>query len=174
MVLERLENSRWGFDTNCFACEPSNEAGLRIPFFVDRERGVVTAEFSLDDRFSGTPTYLHGGVVLTVLDEAMAWATIALATVFAVTKETTTRFRAPVLVGSTYAVVARVDEDRDTDLRCSAEVVSIDGTVCTTAIATFVPLGPAEAPDAIGAELGADAVAHLRSAPAERQPDTGT
>ncbi len=74
-----LENARWGFESNCFVCEPRNDAGLRIPFFHDEASATVTATFTLDDRFSGAPSYLHGGVLLAVLDEAMAWATIALA-----------------------------------------------------------------------------------------------
>jgi len=32
MPLLSLTNDRWGFASNCFACEPTNEAGLRIPF----------------------------------------------------------------------------------------------------------------------------------------------
>jgi hypothetical protein len=41
----RLHNDDWGFDTNCFVCEPSNPAGLQIPFFHDTDRGLVLAEF---------------------------------------------------------------------------------------------------------------------------------
>lgn len=148
--MERLSNSRWGFESNCFVCEDANDGGLRIPFHADHEAGQVVAEFSLDDRFSGAPTYVHGGVVLSVLDEAMAWATIALAGSWAITKETTTRFRAPVRVGGSYRVVAQVTEDAGDELRCSAEVLDGDGTVCATATASFVPLGPAQAVDATG------------------------
>ena len=102
--LRRLHNEDWGFDSNCFVCEPRNEGGLQIPFFHDHGRDVVVATYSLGDRFSGAPSYVHGGVTLAVLDEAMAWATIAVGGKFAVTAETTTRFLRPVLVGKTYTV----------------------------------------------------------------------
>ncbi|MFP5322367.1 MAG: PaaI family thioesterase [Acidimicrobiia bacterium] len=151
--MERLTNTRWGFESNCFVCEDANEAGLRIPFHADHEAGEVVAEFTLDDRFSGAPTYVHGGVVLSVLDEAMAWATIALASSWAVTKETTTRFRAPVRVGGTYRVVARVTDDSGDELRCAADVLDGEGTVCATAQASFVPLGPAQAVEATGTDV---------------------
>ncbi len=137
MAVHALENARWGFESNCFVCEPRNDAGLRIPFEHDDEAGVVRATFTLDDRFSGAPTYVHGGVVLSVLDEAMSWATIAIGGVFAVTSETSTRFLRPVRVGRDHAVEAR---------------------------ATFVPLGPAQAVDAIGVALERDDARYVRGA----------
>lgn len=156
--MERLENGRWGFDSNCFVCEEANPAGLGIEFFADHDDAAVVADFSLDHRFSGAPSYVHGGLVLAVLDEAMAWATIALAGSFAVTKETTTRFRRPVRVDAAYRVRAEVEADEDDVLRCHAQVTDGDGTVCATASAVFVPLGPAHAVDAIGTAVdGADA-----------------
>ncbi len=72
----RLHNEDWGFDSNCFVCEPRNDGGLQIPFHHDLERDLVAATFTLGDRFSGAPSYVHGGVTLAVLDEAVAWATI--------------------------------------------------------------------------------------------------
>lgn len=161
--MERLENSRWGFDSNCFVCEEANPDGLGIEFFADVDDGAVVADFCLDQRFSGAPSYVHGGVVLAVLDEAMAWATIALAGSFAVTKETTTRFRAPVRVGGAYRVRAAVDGDDGKDLQCSAEVTDGDGVLCATASATFVPLGPAQALDALGTTATGDAAGFIRS-----------
>ena len=116
MTLIRLHNDDWGLETNCFACEPRNERGLQIGFFHDTEREVVVAEFELGDDFSGGPTLVHGGVVLTVLDEAMAWACIAVGGQWAVTQETTSRFHRPVRVGKRYTVEAAVvaaPDDRD-------------------------------------------------------------
>ena len=37
MALQPLTNAGWGFETNCFVCEPSNLLGLRIPYFLDEE-----------------------------------------------------------------------------------------------------------------------------------------
>ncbi len=158
MATHALENARWGFESNCFVCEPRNDAGLRIPFEHDDETDVVRATFTLDDRFSGAPTYVHGGVVLAVLDEAMSWATIAVGGVFAVTSESTTRFLRPVRVGRDHAVEARVDEAADDRLGTSATVLDGKGRACAEARATFVPLGPAQVVDALGvAPTGEDA-----------------
>jgi uncharacterized protein (TIGR00369 family) len=150
MATSRLENARWGFESNCFVCEPRNPAGLGIAFEHDDETDVVRAQFTLDDRFSGAPTYVHGGVVLAILDEAMSWATIAVGRVFAVTGETSTRFLRPVRVGRDHVVEARVDEAADDRLTTSATVLDAKGRSCAEARATFVPLGPAQAVDALG------------------------
>ncbi|MFT4658402.1 MAG: acyl-coenzyme A thioesterase PaaI-like protein [Candidatus Aldehydirespiratoraceae bacterium] len=78
MTKIRLHNDDLGYETNCFVCEQNNPAGLQIPFFHDTEHKLITVEFSLPGSFSGAPTMLHGGVTLSVLDEAMAWACIAI------------------------------------------------------------------------------------------------
>jgi len=148
--VQPLTNDRWGLASNCFVCEPGNESGLRIPFAHDEEADEVVAGFTLDDRFSGAPSYVHGGVLLAVLDEAMAWATIAVANRWAVTGETTTRFEQPVLVGRPYRVRARIDAAQgDARLLTSAEILD-DDTVCATARATFVVLGETQLAEAAG------------------------
>lgn len=118
MAVNRLTNEQWGFSSNCFVCEPKNELGLRIPFFHDGEREVVTATLELSNAFSGAPTYVHGGVILAVLDEVQSWATIAVAGKFAVTTKTATAFEKPVRVGKTYTL--------------EGEIRSIDGDTIET------------------------------------------
>ena len=162
MPLRRLTNAGWGFESNCFVCEPSNAAGMRIPFFHDEETGVVRAELNLDDRFSGAPTYVHGGVVLAVMDEAMAWATIALAGKFAVTTETSARFVHPVRIGRAYLVEARVDEPGEERMACSARVLDTEERPCAEATATFWVLSAAAAVDVIGKEITGDDTRYLR------------
>ena len=118
MSLIPLHNDDLGYETNCFVCEQSNADGLRIPFFHDTERNLVSAEFSLSNTFSGAPTVVHGGVSLAVLDEAMAWACIAIGRQWAVTTETSARFHRVVRVGSRYRVEAEV-----VDLRAGLDMV---------------------------------------------------
>lgn len=163
MTLTRLHNEDWGFDSNCFVCEPRNAGGLRIPFDHDTERDVVVATFTLDDTFSGAPSYVHGGVSLAVLDEAQAWATIAVGGRFAVTTETTTRFGRPVLVGRTYEVEARVTAQDDATLATAARITDHRGKVCAETTATFAVLGPAQAARATGADEASLDASYLRT-----------
>ena len=150
--LRPLHNEDWGFDSNCFVCEPRNDGGMQIPFFHDLGRDVVVATYSLGDRFSGAPSYVHGGVTLAVLDEAMAWATIAVGGKFAVTAETTTRFLRPVLVGKTYTVEGQLTAQTSEVIEAGARVTFGDGKVCAEATARFSVLGEAQARHATGAD----------------------
>ncbi len=162
MTRHRLTNEAWGFDSNCFVCEPRNATGLRIPFFHDDESELVVAEFTLDDSFSGAPSYVHGGVTLAVLDEAQAWATIAVCGKFAVTSETTTRFHRPVHVGRTFSVQATVTDQPDGQICTRAELRSQSGKLCAETTAVFAVLSEATAVDAIGADLDTIGREHLR------------
>jgi len=153
MTRHRLHNEDWGFESNCFVCEPKNVQGLQLPFFHDDEAGTVEAEFRLDDAFSGAPSFVHGGVTLAILDEAQAWAAIAVGGKFAVTTETTTRFRWPVKVGRTYRVVARITEQDTDTIATSAVVLSPSERACVETSATFAVLSAANADRAIGADV---------------------
>jgi uncharacterized protein (TIGR00369 family) len=163
MAVRRLDNGAWGFDTNCFVCEPTNARGLCIPFLYDDEAAVVTAEFTLGDEFSGVPRYVHGGVVLAILDEAMAWAAIAVAERFAVVHQTATTFDRPVRVGQPYRVTASVRTVTDATVTARAEVVEAGGggRRCAEAHARLVVMTAAEASSAIG-EVDQEHARYLR------------
>ncbi len=152
--LRPLSNDLWGFESSCFVCEPRNVAGLQIPFFHSLERERVVATFDLDERFSGAPTYVHGGVLLAVLDEAMAWATIAVAEKFAVTKETTSRFERPVKLHREHQVEAWIERIDGHHIETGAHIGRPDGKVCVQAHATFAVLAADQANAAAGADLG--------------------
>lgn len=156
MAVRTLDNAAWGFGSNCFVCEPSNPSGLRISFVADEEGAEVRAEFTLGPEYSGAPRYVHGGVVLAVLDEAMAWAAIALAGRFAVVADTRTRFEHGVAVGEAHRVAARIDRQGERTLEASAEVADNTGRRCARAAARLVVLSAVTAQAAIGTVAGPD------------------
>jgi uncharacterized protein (TIGR00369 family) len=151
-----LHNDDLGYETNCFVCEQTNRVGLRIPFFHDVESGVVTAEFTLGDAFSGAPSMVHGGVTLAILDEAMAWACIAIGRQWAVTSETSTKFHRAIHVDKPHVVEAEIVEQTDTEITTTARVLNMKGVVRAEARATFTALGEAELKRAIGLDDRAD------------------
>jgi acyl-coenzyme A thioesterase PaaI-like protein len=153
MPVEPLLNRRWGFDTNCFVCDPRNARGLQVPFFHDTERGVVLADFTLPADFSGAPSFVHGGATLALIDEGMSWATIALCEKFAFTKQTAATFDWPVRVGRPYRLEVRVAEADDRVIITEAIVLDAKSRQCVTARAEMAVLSEALAADAIGSEL---------------------
>jgi uncharacterized protein (TIGR00369 family) len=163
LQIRPLTNDGWGVDSNCFVCEPRNDAGLRIPFHHDVEAEEVVAEFTLDDRFSGAPQFVHGGVSLAVLDEAMAWATIAIGGAFALTRETTSRFRRPVTVGQVHHVRAWISGTDGDRILTEAEIVNADGQLCVSSHATFVTLDLDKASEAAGTQLDGETLDFVSS-----------
>ncbi len=168
MTVERLDASRFGFDSRCFVCDASNPRGLQVPFFQDTDAEIVFADFELPTEFSGAPTLVHGGVTLALIDEAMAWATIALAGVFAYTGETTARFAWPVRLGRPYRVEARVVEETGRRVSTEAAVLDAKRRSCVTATAAMVVLDLDQGAEAIGTEVTGEDAAYLR----ERGPSS--
>ena len=156
MAVRALNPGAWGFATQCFVCEPSNAHGLRIAFSYDEEARKVVADFTLGNEYSGAPKYVHGGVVLAVLDEAMAWAAIAAAGRFAVVRETTTTFEHGVRVGVAHRVEAEVETSGPVRIEASARVVDAAGRRCARARARLVVLSQDTAAAAIGDVQGED------------------
>ena len=60
----------------CFVCGTDNPHSIGITMFVDDE-GVLTSEFTLEERHQGPPGHAHGGASAAILDEVMGlvvWA----------------------------------------------------------------------------------------------------
>jgi acyl-coenzyme A thioesterase PaaI-like protein len=76
----------------CFACGPANPDGLRLKFSYTPSRHFVKCILRLDKRFTGATGYAHGGIIATLLDEAMAKSN-GLGGTRAVTLRLETRYR---------------------------------------------------------------------------------
>lgn len=122
-------------DHNCFGCGPANDCGLKLSF--QQDGAGVTALYiprSQDEGFFGI---VHGGIVTTMLDEAMAWATYA-GGVWAMTARLEVRFRKPVIVGSGLTVHGRIAQVRGKVVETAGEVRDSDGVILAEATATFI------------------------------------
>lgn len=148
MALTRLSNEQWGFSSNCFVCEPTNPLGLRQAFFHDTDRSLVVADLRLGGEHSGAPAYVHGGVQLALLDEAMAWAAIAITEQFAVTASFTSTFHHPLRIDKQYWLEAAIGERTESTLHATARIVDDQNRSRTSAAATLVVLSAAQATDA--------------------------
>ncbi len=164
LALHPLHNTAFGFPSECFACDPDNPVGLRLSFVHDDEADVVTADFTLGPAYSGAPRFVHGGLLLAILDEAMAWAAIALAERFAVVQSTATTFDRPVRIDEPHRVEASVSDRTDTAVTARASVADAGGRICAEARARLVVMSSAAAGAAIGPVTGAD-IRYLRPLP---------
>jgi acyl-coenzyme A thioesterase PaaI-like protein len=139
-------------DGRCFACGPQNEIGLKLKF-APAEDGVRSA-IVVPQPFQGWRGIVHGGIVMTLLDEGMAHAAAAAGS-RGVTAELTARFRAPVPIGEPLFVTGRVAWRRGRVFGLEAAVLAADGTLLAEGTGKFLERGPLEPGGKLGAPDGA-------------------
>lgn len=127
----------------CFVCGPDNPAGLKIPF-QRQENGDMTAAWPPGSSWEGFLGIVHGGVVSTVLDEAMSKAVAATGSE-ALTAELRIRFRLPVRSGDPFFIRGRIVRRSKRLIETEATLTSPDGTEHAHAWATFLALSKARA-----------------------------
>ncbi|NPV53289.1 MAG: PaaI family thioesterase [Firmicutes bacterium] len=120
----------------CFACGSYNPIGLRLEF-KKAGSGRVACCFTPRADYQGYAGITHGGIISTVLDEAMAHAIISQG-IGAVTASMEVRFKAPVPIGSSTTVEGLVREVKERLIRAEARLTLPDGTVAAEAVARFV------------------------------------
>ena len=82
----------------CFGCGPDNPEGMRLKFVLDETGKRFLCRFRLPHRYLGPPGHAHGGIIATILDEAMGKVN-KLRHVIALTKEMKVEYLKPVPLG---------------------------------------------------------------------------
>lgn len=141
-----METAEFLDDNMCFACGAKNSQGLGLRFRFDGSE--VAADIAFKQTFQGYRGIVHGGLISTLLDEAMV-TLLNKTGELAVTAELTVRFVTPARVGEPVRVTARLVERRGRIRKLEARVARVDGTEIARARSTCVRLGPlpAAAPD---------------------------
>jgi len=136
-VSEGLPNSR-----DCFVCGVDNPRGLRLKFHLDDHR-VFTA-VSLPEWSAGFRGTAHGGIVATLLDEAMSWAATCHARGPTATAEMTVRYRQPTPTGTELRLEAEVVKARGALMYVEARLLRADGLLLANSAGKHMKL-PASA-----------------------------
>jgi uncharacterized protein (TIGR00369 family) len=123
----------------CLVCGQNNPLGLRLSLFVDPGTGSISVDFTPRPEHIGFQGIIHGGVLATVIDEAMVWAATWAGKRFCVCGEMSVRFRRSAAVGEKLTITATVDLSRPKLLRTSA-IVSGAGGVLASATGKYVPV----------------------------------
>ena len=123
---------------NCFACSSNNPRGLRLDFRQE-EDGAMIAEWIPETDLEGYRGIIHGGLVSTVLDEAMA-KVVAASGCGALTAELRVRFREQVASRSAVRVKGWIESHGRRMIRTEASLAAPDGKELAHAWATFLPV----------------------------------
>lgn len=134
-TLQELVNSP---ENQCFACGPSNPVGLHLHF--ENVAGEATARFMAGANHGGWAGVVHGGILTTILDEAMAY-TLFFRGLMAMTGRLEVRFRRPVIAGMELNVRARIltESKRFADVEA---MIEHQGTPLAEAKGRFMKVGP--------------------------------
>jgi acyl-coenzyme A thioesterase PaaI-like protein len=126
----------------CFGCGDDNSAGLHLKFFVDEEQRVL-CRVRLAAQFQGPPGHAHGGIIATLLDEAMSKAN-RFRNIVAMTRHMSIDYRRPVPLGTDLVVEGWSEKDAGSASgrkhQCSAEIRDASGAVLACATGIFVEL----------------------------------
>ena len=120
----------------CFACGPDNARGLRLRFDT-RKSGESVAEWIPEKFTEGFRGIVHGGIVSTVLDEAMSQA-VAAAGLPALTAELRVRLRHHVPSTCLVQVRGWIDSHSRRLIKTEAAITDSDGIELAHAWASFL------------------------------------
>jgi uncharacterized protein (TIGR00369 family) len=125
----------------CFACGKHNSEGMRLKFTYDEERDCFVCRFRLGKRYTGPPGHCHGGIIATLLDEAMGKVN-KLRHVVALTKQITVDYRKPVPLNKPLRVESREVKVHGREHTNMAEILNQKGEVLARGQGLFIAIDP--------------------------------
>ncbi|MCJ7640793.1 MAG: PaaI family thioesterase [Desulfobacterales bacterium] len=117
---------------NCFVCGANNPGGLKLAFEIDKEKRTLKTAFAASPVFQGYDRIVHGGIISTLLDEAMAKLAYELG-FHAITATLDVRFKSPAPIQELLTVFGEITDVDKRMIKGKARVVKEDGTVLATA-----------------------------------------
>jgi uncharacterized protein (TIGR00369 family) len=138
--VRKLEPLSHGALNRCFGCGQTNRSGLRLKFFADEHR-IIICQVRLARRFEGPPGHAHGGIIATLLDEAMSKANRQFG-VLAMTRQMKVEYLKPVPLGTRLLLTGRHASCSERKHNCEAQIANKAGAVLARAKALFIEVDP--------------------------------
>lgn len=117
-------------DGYCFVCGPKNPIGLRLNFSFNGK--TIKTEFVPKKEHQGYLNIVHGGIISTLLDEAMVKLAIAM-DMPAVTASMEIRLRKALNVGEKIIIEAKILSNTKKLLETYAKAVTEDNVIIAEA-----------------------------------------
>lgn len=137
-AVQRLEPRE---DNLCFGCGAGNARGMKLVFEADDVTRRVRGEFKLGPEYQGGPSFLHGGIIALLMDEAMGKLS-RFRQRHAVTAEMTIEYLKPIVVNHEIVVEAfEAEEPKGRNLFYACEIRNREGAVLARGIGRFVTVG---------------------------------
>jgi uncharacterized protein (TIGR00369 family) len=113
---------------------------MKLTFEQDNVDRKIVGRFVLGERYQGGGGFAHGGIIATLLDEAMG-KVCRFREVRAVTAELTVEYLKPVNVQSEIVVEGRETEQKGRNLFMTSEIRNEAGEVLARGKGRFVIIG---------------------------------
>jgi uncharacterized protein (TIGR00369 family) len=127
-------------NNRCFGCGPANASGLRLEFLLATDGAVVSLPI-VPESFEGHPGYLHGGIIATLLDEAMSKAVRAQGRP-SMTRKMEVEYLRPVPSGAPLRIEGRVVRSEGRKHWAEAVIVDEKETVLASSSGLFIEIQP--------------------------------
>jgi uncharacterized protein (TIGR00369 family) len=124
----------------CFGCGGDNAGGMNLTFEQDNVNRKIVGRFVLGERYQGWGGFAHGGIIATLLDEAMG-KVCRFREIRAVTAELTVEYLKPVNVQSEIVVEGRETEQKGRNIFVTGEIRNGVGEVLARGKRRFVVIG---------------------------------
>ncbi len=105
----------------CYVCGKKNPSGLGVEFEIDKAARSIRAVFVPSEIHQGYEGIVHGGILSSLLDEAMAKLAFSLG-LAAVTAEITVKFKAPAAPGQELRVFGRLTQETRRLIQAEARI----------------------------------------------------
>jgi uncharacterized protein (TIGR00369 family) len=125
----------------CFVCGQNNRNGMRLKFVLDEERQMFVCRFRLSKRYSGPPGHCHGGIIASILDDAMGKVN-KLHHVVALTREMTVEYLKPVPLHKPLRVEGHEILKRGRTHVNAAEILNEKNEVLARSRGIFIAIDP--------------------------------
>lgn len=124
-------------DDRCFVCGQENRDGLQLQFTYAPDGSKAETTFVPDIKYQGWSGIVHGGIILTLLDETMAKAAVKKG-FNVLTGEITARFRNPAKVMELLRCEAEIEQVKKKIVYARGTVYTHHGTVVAEATSKMV------------------------------------
>lgn len=121
----------------CFACGTENPIGLKLDFQLKDDH--VIAYFVPQNAHQGYPGMMHGGLVTTLLDEAMA-KVLNMRQIVAVTATIDVKFRHKVPIGEKLTISGQLVKEGKRRCLLKSFLTNPSGKILAEASSVFIKL----------------------------------
>jgi uncharacterized protein (TIGR00369 family) len=125
----------------CFGCGGDNSGGMKLTFEQDNTNRKIVGRFVLGERYQGGGGFAHGGIIATLLDEAMG-KVCRFREARAVTAELMIEYLKPVSTAQEIIVEGHETEQKGRNLFMASEIRNGAGEVLARGRARFVVIAP--------------------------------